>query len=1083
MLTIPSVLPVLQSKVSSFSFLSILLPVAFIAIPFPAHAYRSVIGYAPPVYVEYLSIPQGSSVIFQTTNLSSGGDPVLHLLRSNGAGGYTQVAYNDNYNGLNARIAYYNSSSITEFVLLLRSYDTDFFSTCDLMKNGVIHQASVPVRGWFEPGSSFTYAAGDQVRTVLRPGASEAPFVAKFSSRSKITGLALGNATAGTSVLSISGNETYFLVGTPYVRDGDSYTQLRSGLLLLIFNDIATDSDGDGLGDSLEAELGTCATATGCPRTPHGRDTDRDGLEDGEEVLGVPGTLGSGIDDLAFSRYGANPRQKDIFVEVDYLTDLRSSVVPLGENPFQWIRINPNSSIWNGTLETWVNKAREPFLAAPADHVRNPNNQNGVELHLDLGVAPLDSADERKFGNWSTGAARGLVPNFIIECSGPVNGMVSVTINDVTKSFDATSLTPEGIAFNILLAAFFTLQPVTGVSSTVAPDGTTTLVLEAATPGVHFTRSLTVPTGYEDALKVLAEDNDSLRNHYDGTVQGGDEGGGDHRQVDVVRRGRMRYAIITNIGGGGQADGPKFVTGLGHSAFVHELGHTLGLQHHGHSAWGNSGVNCIPHYDSVMRYASAPYKFSKSDDGYALNPARIAETDTFGPDSGFNQTMFSQSPWNYPISTTSETTTDWNRDGLISGSSYQWRTMALSLYNGSCNAFSLRRERIEPGTTFVGPVDLVRFGSRLYAFWATGTELKYKYATLGPISNKSCTGSAGFTGDQCLTWSQTRSLTANGTDYQGVTTYAFNNRIFVGYNQANGVIRVEEYSVGSNGILIHQSGQRLGYGADYYLSNFTPELVEWHKGNDPAPLALLYLSTNGYYCGFVKGANTWGFIGVMVDTNENAIEGGQAPVAKAWPESAAQGWSASEKRTLAIFPSSASEMRLYVLDHAMYRWQLTNVETAWPTHGKPFLEYRMIHRSSGASVGDSRGHFMVGQMRNNNWGNIAYFRLSTLVNRTYPPHASSLGLLSVGDFLQNLWAATIPGSSLSLYSDSTLGNVFGLVPLNAGNEVGLYFYPHADGAPDATYTVYSDFRVMEDYICKTIGDHRGFNCGAVYVLD
>jgi hypothetical protein len=61
--------------------------------------------------------------------------------------------------------------------------------------------------------------------------------------------------------------------------------------------------------------------------------------------------------------------------------------------------------------------------------------------------------------------------------------------------------------------------------------------------------------------------------------------------------------------------------------------------------------------------------------------------------------------------------------------------------------------------------------------------------------------------------------------------------------------------------------------------------------------------------------------------------------------------------------------------------------------------------------------------------------------------------------------------------------VFGLVPLNAGNEVGLYFYPHADGAPDATYTVYSDFRVMEDYICKTIGDHRGFNCGAVYVLD
>ena len=109
----------------------------------------------------------------------------------------------------------------------------------------------------------------------------------------------------------------------------------------------------------MEAELGTCATATGCPRTPHGRILIAM-VSKMEEVLGVPGTLGSGIDDLAFSRYGANPRQKDIFVEVDYLTDLRSSVVPLGENPFQWIRINPNSSIWNGTLETWVNKARSP---------------------------------------------------------------------------------------------------------------------------------------------------------------------------------------------------------------------------------------------------------------------------------------------------------------------------------------------------------------------------------------------------------------------------------------------------------------------------------------------------------------------------------------------------------------------------------------------------------------------------------------------------------------------------------------------------------------------------------------------------
>lgn len=1079
MLTIPSVLPVLQSKVSSFSFLSILLPVAFIAIPFPAHAYRSVIGYAPPVYVEYLSIPQGSSVIFQTTNLSSGGDPVLHLLRSNGTGGYTQVAYNDNYNGLNARIAYYNSSSITEFVLLLRSYDTDFFSTCDLMKNGVIHQAGVPVRGWFEPGSSFTYAAGDQVRTVLRPGASEAPFVAKFSSRSKITGLGLGNATAGTSVLSISGNETYFLVGTPYVRDGDSYTQLRSGLLLLIFNDIATDSDGDGLGDSLEAELGTCATATGCPRTPHGRDTDRDGLEDGEEVLGVPGTLGSGVDDLAFSRYGANPRQKDIFVEVDYLTDLRSSVVPLGENPFQWIRSNPNSSIWNGTLETWVNKAREPFLAAPANHVRNPNNQNGVELHLDLGVAPLNSADERKFGNWSTGAARGLVPNFIIECSGPVNGMVSVTINDVTKSFDATSLTPEAISLNILLAVIFTQQPVTGVSSTVAPDGTTTLVFEAFTPGVHFIRSLTVPTGYEDALKVLAEDNDSLRNHYDGTVQGGDEGGGDHRQVDVVRRGRMRYAIITNIGGGGQANGAKFVTGLGHSVFVHELGHTLGLQHHGHSAWGNSGVNCIPHYDSIMSYASVFYKFSAPNTTYTLYAANTAETNTFGPN--YDQSMFSESPWNYNIS--DQHTTDWNRDGLISGASDSWRTMALSLYDRSCHAFAQGKQKIEPGTTFVGPVDLVRFDERLYAFWTTGTELRYKFAMLGPKGNKSCTAFANPTQGDCLTWSATQTLRTGG-DYLGVTAYSFYNALFVAYNRANGVMQVDKYSVGSNGILTFESSTWSGTSNVHFMSDFTPELVERHQGVHSRILGLIYLARDGVFRSWGWNGSSWVHEGPMLDVNGGSIAGGQSPVAKAWPDSAVQGWPSNEKRTLAILPSTGTFTRLYILDFGSNRWLFADFGENTTTAGKPFLEHRTIRDADGLSLYDFRGHLMIGRLFHNPiWGNIARFRLSSLVSGANPPNASTLSLLDAGDYLQNKWAATIPGSSLSLYSDSTLDNVFGLVPLNTGNEVGLYFYPHADGSPDAAYKVYSDFRVMEDYICKTIGDVRSFECGVIDVMD
>lgn len=99
---------------------------------------RAIASSAPPIYIEKFTIPYSTNLTIQTTNLSSVADPVLHLLRDNGGGSYTQVTYNDNWSGLNARISYTNTSSSAsdQFILVLRAKTFAANGTCDLLKGG-----------------------------------------------------------------------------------------------------------------------------------------------------------------------------------------------------------------------------------------------------------------------------------------------------------------------------------------------------------------------------------------------------------------------------------------------------------------------------------------------------------------------------------------------------------------------------------------------------------------------------------------------------------------------------------------------------------------------------------------------------------------------------------------------------------------------------------------------------------------------------------------------------------------------------------------------------------------------------------
>jgi len=171
----------------------------------------------------------------------------------------------------------------------------------------------------------------------------------------------LGNRLINMGTPSSSFCRTTLVVGT------SSSTETGANCRVYI-NDQSTDTDADGIGNGLEAALGTCPSVggDGCSLAVNPMDTDRDGLSDSAELIGVPVSYG-----VPLAYFGADPRQKDVFGEVDwYLPAALPGVTGLTGAQADAIQ-----------SETYTTTTGNP---------RNPNGSNRIHLHLDIGVNSCD---------------------------------------------------------------------------------------------------------------------------------------------------------------------------------------------------------------------------------------------------------------------------------------------------------------------------------------------------------------------------------------------------------------------------------------------------------------------------------------------------------------------------------------------------------------------------------------------------------------------------------------------------------------------------------------------------------------------
>jgi hypothetical protein len=1105
---------------------------------------------APPFYVREFTLNANATVVFSTQPVKVGVNEVLHLLVEGPVGVWTQVAGESTapftYSHPHTSYLRYKNTNTKQknYRLIIHAASLTTQGEVTLRENGWLVGSPTPTQF---PAGGFVFsdtwladATNGSIHAVPTPGGSKWPAIVSLNASGVITQLGMtGGAGGATRIDSLTTDKIYF-VGTPSLEiKGQPLNSSRDGEAMIYVNDTG-DKDGDGLGDLLEQTLGLCWDNITCPNAATAKDTDRDGLPDVEEVLGVIGIANDPDDDFALPRWGADPLRKDVFLVMNWRTDLSVPINP-SINPF--IQAMP-----------WVDDLRSAYLEAPAHQVYNKRinsstNQlvNGISVHVDLRIDPTNSADEAKFGRWSPDIIHGINPPWILKFKGPITGSVSLTVGGYSASFSATGLNNWGIATAFETAAI-TLSTTVGstplkTKSKEINNGVVTLVLDIADThiGGYFSRSATVPNGFQDQIEQIDQDNKLLGSYID-----------DEKYMPKSIADRVKMGIV--VGGGGQVAtrGRTFVSVISHITVGHELGHLLGLEHWGHDSWLShtdgggvaTGIRVFPYtghpnYASLMNYGFSLYHFSALENMIKINPARSYEvggfTDAFGQTGFINTSLYTGQSFYRDI--LGSVGVDWNLNGDIENG-ILFNAPIRMIKDREINAFNVGEQKIyDAPASIVGAMDIVRANSYIYSFYILDSQqgigagtIHYRRALIGQQANSSCAGpdnvlyydylDGEYVGNDtggCLYWLEELSLSGPS---KGLSAFWWDNRLFVASWQADNALIVYRYTIEGNGLLTLQGSQTvvnaLGHRGKPEMSVLyaNPSNYSW---SERLVIVSNHPSTQRYEFHYWNGASfvAWSVNQAMsfinppqgLPSGSHILQGSGDAALAPWPDPYNQAFKNAhpqDRMTCGIFPSSAPDriLRPYCLNPDTLEWLdvLNSAMPNWSTDPSrllrseipPEFTFRYLRTQTGApfSTANGNGNFQLTYNSYDDSGDpIAKVAISSAFSTANHPYWSSQQW-AFEDWTMiyaNKWRKINLGTNTPMYEDHTMGSMFAISTGQRENSNALYFQPHADGTPNIDFWAGSDFKVMEDLICFredfTISNQSmiGLDCGPINI--